>query len=208
MLKLGATIVVLALAFRPQFGRSSLGVLDAGEPISFFVEEGKGVPGYRDTDRDLAIMAFAAWSRESGGKLRFTESKERDRSLIRLRWISPTEGLYGETQRVEVNGKPGAVVYVMPQVSVQGEPLASRAVQDNLFRDSIVYLTCVHELGHAVGLSHTRNFEDIMYYFGYGGDIFHYFIPYRNKIPSRGGIATQSGPSLSDVDVLRDQYLH
>ena len=57
MLKLGATIVVLALAFRPQVGRSSLGVLDAGEPISFFVEEGKGVPGYRDTDRDLAMMA-------------------------------------------------------------------------------------------------------------------------------------------------------
>src|SRR3989454_1936164 len=183
MLKLGATIIVLALAFRPQFGRSNLGVLDAREAISFFVEDGKGVPGYRDTDRDLAMMAFAAWSRESGGKLRFTESKDRTPSLIRLRWISPTEGLYGETQRVEVNGKPGAIVYVMPQVSVQGEPLASRAVQDVLLRDTIVYLTCVHELGHAVGLSHTRKFEDIMYYFGYGGDSFELFFVDRHKLP-------------------------
>ena len=206
MLKLGTMIVVLVVAFRPQFGRSNLGVLDARETIRFFVEDGKGVPGYRDTDRDLAIMAFAAWSRESGGKLRFTESKERDRSLIRLRWISPTEGLYGETQRVEVNGKPGAIVYVMPQVSVQGEPLASRAVQDVLLRDTIVYLTCVHELGHAVGLSHTRKFEDIMYYFGYGGDILDYFMRYRSKLQSRGDMANHSGLSASDVDVLRSLY--
>ena len=206
MLKLGATMILLALAFGPQFGRSNLGVLDARETISFFVEEGKGVPGYRETDHDLVTMAFAAWSRESGGKLKFIESKERERALIRLRWISPTEGLYGETQRIEVNGKPGAMVYVMPQVSVQGDPLASRAAQDVLLRDTIVYLTCVHELGHAVGLSHTRKFEDIMYYFGYGGDILDYFMRYRNKLQARGDIAKHSGLSMSDVEVLRSLY--
>src|SRR5207244_13454909 len=130
MLKLGATMILVALAFRPQFGRSNLGVLDAREAISFFIEEGRSVSGYRETDRDLAMMAFAAWSRESGGKLKFTESKERDRSLIRLRWISPTEGLYGETQRVEVNGKQEAIVYVMPEISVQCEPLYIRPLSD------------------------------------------------------------------------------
>jgi hypothetical protein len=66
--------------------------------------------------------------------------------LIRFRWISPDGGLYGETQRIQVNGKPGAIVYVMPQVSVQGEPLASRSAKDALLRDAVVYLTCVHEL--------------------------------------------------------------
>ena len=206
MLKPPAMILALALSSAPQVVRPNLGMLDYRQPISFFIEDGKGVLGYRDADVDLAKMAFAAWSRASGGKLKFTEAKERDGALIRLRWISPTEGLYGETQRVEVNGKPGAVVYVMPQVSVQGEPLASRAVQDLLLRDTIVYLTCVHELGHAVGLSHTRKFEDIMYYFGYGGDILEYFMRYRNKLQSRGDIAKYSGLSIGDVDVLRSLY--
>src|SRR2546425_9104599 len=114
MLKLGATMILVALAFRPQFGRSNLGVLDAREAISFFIEEGRSVPGYRETDRDLAMMAFAAWSRESGGKLKIIESKERERALIWLRWGLPTEGLYRENPRVAGDGEHGAIVYVMP----------------------------------------------------------------------------------------------
>src|SRR2546422_3208508 len=96
MLKLGATMILVALAFRPQFGRSNLGVLDAREAISFFIEEGRSVPGYRETDRDLAMMAFAAWSRESGGKMKVIESKKRERGVIWLRWISPTKGTFGQ----------------------------------------------------------------------------------------------------------------
>ena len=201
MLKLGTAAIAMALLLAPQTAP-----LDTREPIPYFIEDGKGVPGYRDSDRELAKLALDAWSRESAGKLKFTEAKANGEALIRFRWISANEGLYGETQRVRVNGKIGAVVYVMPQVSVQGEPLASRAVQDNLLRDTIVYLTCVHELGHAVGLQHTRRFEDIMYFFGFGGDIADYFMRYRNKIQSRADISKYSGLSASDIQVLRALY--
>jgi Matrixin len=200
MLKLGTLAICAMFLFAPQLGR-----LNTSEGIAYAIEDGKGVPGYRESDRELAKLALDAWSRESGGQLKFTEAKT-DGALIRIRWISPNEGLYGETQRVQVNGKAGAIVYVMPQVSAQGEPLASRAVQDNLLRETIVYLTCVHELGHAVGLQHTRKFDDIMYYFGYGGNIVDYFMRYRNKLQSRADIAKYSGLSASDVEALHSVY--
>jgi hypothetical protein len=200
MLNLGA-VISLALLFAPQFSR-----LDGQETITYFIEDGKGVPGYQDSDRELAKLALAAWSRESAGKLKFSEGASSSAALIRFRWISPDGGLYGETQRIQVNGKPGAIVYVMPQVSVQGEPLASRSAKDGLLRDAVVYLTCVHELGHAVGLSHTAKFEDIMYFFGYGGNILDYFMRYRNKLQVRSDIAKYSGLSAGDVEVLRTLY--
>jgi hypothetical protein len=69
-----------------------------------------------------------------------------------------------------------------------------------------VYLTCVHELGHALGLEHTRDFRDIMYFFGYGGDIGDYFGRYRAQIRSRPDIAKVSGLSSGDTSRLRGLY--
>src|SRR2546422_9571042 len=92
MLKLGATMILVALAFRPQFGRSNLAVLDAREAISFFIEEGRSVSGYRETDRDLAMMAFAAWSRESGGETEVFQTEKGGRGRFWLAWVFPTEG--------------------------------------------------------------------------------------------------------------------
>src|ERR1051325_3577999 len=92
--------VILTLVLVPQSVRSNLGVLDNRQPISVYIEDGKGVPGYHDSDPELARTALDAWSRESNGKLKFTESKERAGAIIRLRWISPTEGLDRKSTRL------------------------------------------------------------------------------------------------------------
>jgi hypothetical protein len=66
--------------------------------------------------------------------------------------------------------------------------------------------TAMHEIGHAVGMQHTRNFEDIMYSFAYGGDFVEYFSRYRRKIKSRSDIARVSGLSPGDISVLKSLF--
>jgi len=145
----------------------------------------------RPDDPQLAQWAFEAWQRAAGGKLEFTRVRDADQARIRLYWASPAGGLYGETRPVFFKGHQlGAEVYVLPS------PLPTNG--DRLLRDAIVYLTCLHESGHALGLAHTAVFADIMYSFQYGGDIDEYFGRYRRKLAARADIAKNSGMSAAD----------
>ena len=98
--------------------------------------------------------------------------------------------MYGEARPILVEGQRGAEVYVRPA------PL--KLNEDKLLRDAIVYLTCLHESGHALGLPHTAAFDDIMYSFQYGGDIPEYFARYRRKLATRNDIEKNSGLSEAD----------
>ena len=102
-----------------------------------------------------------------------------------------------------VDGQPGAAVYVRAELDALGADIAGRARQDPLWRDTIVFLTCLHELGHAFGMPHTADARDIMYSFGYGGDIVEYFARYRRKLKMRTDMRTVSGLSEADVKQLR-----
>jgi len=201
-----AVLGAFSLQEPEQFFRTNLGVLDSSEPVPYFIDDGSGVAGYRPSDRELARMAFEAWSRETEGRLRFTEAKTKADALVSVQWADAESGSFGVTHRLEIGGKPGAVVFVMPDVRQLGQPLSSRAGTDSLLRETIVYLTCVHEIGHAVGMPHTRNFADIMYSFGYGGDIADYFARYRTRLSSREDISRHSGLSPGDVEFVQSLY--
>lgn len=178
---------------------------DSKDQLTYYIAEGDKRTGYRPSDRELALWAFQAWQRNAGKGLRFEPASE-SAALIRLYWAEPGGGEYGETQPLLVHGRHGAAVFIRPDVESLGPDISQRAAADDLLRDAIVYLTCLHELGHALGLAHTRDFRDIMYFFGYGGDVVEYFGRYRAQIHTRSDIAAVSGLSDSDVARIRAIY--
>ena len=174
-------------------------------PIGFFVAEGDRRSGYLASDRELAQWALDAWQRQSAGALTWRSAAERDAN-VRLYWAPPDDGTFGEMRPLNVNGRPGAALFVRADMEALGPDLAARARQDSLWRDTIVYLTCLHELGHAFGLVHTSDMRDIMYFFGHGGDIVEYFARYRRQLTSRSDIPGTSGLSVGDVQRLRQLH--
>ncbi len=156
-------------------------------------------------DPELAEWALTAWQKTARADLALSTAAEA-RARIRVYWASSRMRLYGEAHPIMVDGKRGAAIYVNPDVTQLGDEIDAATSRDRLLRDAIVYLTCVHESGHALGLSHTGRFEDIMYSFGYGGDIVEYFERYRRKITAREEIREHSGISDRDRERLLEIY--
>jgi len=182
-----------------------LGPLDDRGLVTYFVADGASGSRYREADHDLAVWALDAWERAARGKLHF-EPGEEATALVRIYWVAADGGQYGETRALDVNGRRGAAVFIRPDTDALGPDIARLASGDTLFRDTVVYLTCVHELGHALGLRHTANFADVMYFFGFGGDIPGFFQRYRARLRMRADIAHVSGLSTGDLAQLGVLY--
>jgi hypothetical protein len=147
-------------------------------------------------DTDLARWALTAWETASEGRLHFVETKNRAQALLRVRWADKDSGLFGESVTILVSGHRGSELHIL---------VPEHNSKDPLLRDTIVYLTCLHESGHALGLPHTRAFADIMYNFQFGGDIDEYFGRYRRLLMTREDIRKNAGMSPADRAALLER---
>lgn len=188
------------------FAQSTVRHLDNSAPISYYVSSGDIKTGFVAGDAQLAAWALEQWQKASGGTLRFVPSAESNATL-RVYWADAREGQYGEMRPLVVNGRTGAAVFIHPDLRALGADISARASGDPLWRDTIVFLTCVHELGHALGLAHTDNFRDIMYSFQFGGDFVEYFDRYRRQLKSRADIPTLVVPAADEITRLRSLYV-
>ena len=135
------------------------------------------------------------------GRSHCDELLSRSDAGIRI-FFNGADGNYGETRpRLD----PATGLIDAADVAIAAD---SPIEVDATTRDIIVYLTALHELGHALGLEHTANFDDIMYLFRQPGDGPRYFGNYRRLLRSADdiGSVTATGLSAYDVATLRGLY--
>jgi Matrixin len=183
-----------------------LAPVDNSEIISFYIAPGAAGSQFEPRDADLARWALQSWIEAAHGELAFRETTAESEALVRIYFVAADGGQYGEMRGLRIDGRRGAEVFIRPDTTAFGGRIAQRAAEDSLFRDAIVYMTCVHELGHALGLVHTADYDDIMYAFGFGGDIYRYFMRYREHLDTREDIAHMSVLSAGDLAQLAALY--
>jgi len=149
----------------------------------------------------LVERAMQTWATASDGAFTLRRTfVERDAG-IRV-YFNGAGGNYGVT-RPHVNRATGLIdeaeVAIAADAPIQVDPVT---------RDIVVYLTALHELGHALGLEHTANFDDIMYLFREPEDGPRYFGNYRRllRTPDDIGTAIATGLSPYDIAALRGLY--
>ena len=182
--------------------------LDLSESVGVSVIDLTGdVPIAANTGQaELVRWAMQDWARVLDGRLRFHMVENERDALIRIRFAPSITDHYGEMFPFMVNGKRGANLYVRGNADKLGRVLERRARRDDLFLVTIVYATVLHELGHALGLGHSMNSEDIMYAMVMGGDVEQYLLQFRHKLSERTDLANKSVLSFGDRANLRALY--
>ena len=171
--------------------------------IPYFIAEGIEGSGYRRGDSELAVWALQEWERSTGGALRFQPTDSEESALIRIHWLPWAEdGALGHTDPSVSNRHLVASIIIRPDHERFRPTIRRRVREDPLMRDVVVYFVCLHEIGHALGLTHSSNLRDIMWSGGSGVTL-PVYDRYRKRVQNRDAIAHASWLSPDDVSRFR-----
>jgi hypothetical protein len=147
----------------------------------------------------LIAKALASWTRAAAGRVVLQQVAARDSAVVRIRFAD-ADGIYGETSP-RIDRTTGLIQ--------AADVLIARSVgADRVRQNIVVYLTALHELGHALGLPHTASFDDIMYAFSRPDDGERYFGAYQRRLRSADDIGTPFASGLSPGDIVALQTLY
>jgi hypothetical protein len=140
----------------------------------------------------LVERALATWTRAAAGRFALKRAGAGDPAAIRVRFAR-ADGIYGETAP-RIDRRTGVITAA--EVLIAGE-----IPGDAMRQQIVIYLTALHELGHALGLPHTNAFDDIMYSFRRADDGERYFGAYRRRLRGIEEIGAERATGLSPADM-------
>jgi Matrixin len=178
---------------------------DASGQIPYFIGPAANKSGYRSTDEDLVVWALQEWER-SVNLLRFRRVEDEHTARVRVQWLPWAEdAALGRMEPSSDEGRPVASLIIRPDENKFRPTVRRRVKEDPLMRDVVLYYVCLHEVGHALGLSHSDNPRDIMWP-GANGVTLPIYDRYRHHLMTRDDIPRVSWLSHDDIVRVTDLW--
>lgn len=136
-------------------------------PIKVYIHDSRGVPGYKPTWGAILQQSFRDWEKASNGGVKFELVDNLPQPFDGIECFFM--GASGRDAGLENDAEAGeAKMYVMPgtgDLRCGTIKILTKSFSSVLpITDNRVRYICLHEIGHALGLSgHTDNPEDIMF---------------------------------------------
>lgn len=138
-------------------------------PLQVFIEDGQQISGYRPQFKDILMNALYSWTDASKGKLTFTQATSKDKADIICLW---TKSLNMDTELPSGRPNAGASFYEdfaeaspgnINILKVRIKLPVRRPTDGQPVTDAEMRCTCLHEIGHALGIDiHSPNSADMM----------------------------------------------
>ncbi|MDD3012467.1 MAG: matrixin family metalloprotease [Candidatus Gastranaerophilales bacterium] len=133
-------------------------------PLKYFISNSDESDRFLSDFMDAAQSSFLPWSRASAGLIRFERVFNEDLSDIAIDWTdTTTPGRNFESGHADLKVLNNKIEKAKIKIVIS--PLIDNLASSKQ-RIERVRRTSLHEIGHALGLNHSENRKDMMYYRG------------------------------------------